>query len=102
MKKLLIILFMLVAYLGNSQAITTMYPVDATANTDTAFYINYIYENGDSIIALRDTMTIDEVTIWLDGWEAWGQQRHNKWAEYQLRDSLFTDSIQALQLIYAP
>ena len=102
MKKLLIILFILVSYLGTSQKITIQAPIDATSGTDTIMYIKYYYEDGGILSEVNDTMTISELTIWLDGWEAWGQLRHNLWTEYQLRDSLFTDSIQALQLIYAP
>ena len=103
MKKLLLILGLFMAcQIGTSQQITIQAPVDVTSGTDTIMYMKYYYDDGAIRQEINDTMPITELSAWLTGWEIWGQEQHNKWATYQLRDSLFTDSIQALILKYVP
>ena len=101
MKKLIIIFgLFLIPYLGTSQNINRIMPVDISSGSDTIFYIRYDYVNGDSTKKAYDTLNQIELDDWLNGWEAWGQRRHNQWTDFQLRDSIFVDSIQALYLIY--
>ena len=101
MKKLLIILgLFLIPFLGTSQELDESYPIDISSGADTIFYIRHVFDNKDTIKKQRHTLTQEQLDDWLNGWETWGQNRHNQWTRFQVRDSLFVDSIQALYLIY--
>ena len=102
MKKLIIAIFLIIPFWGTAQNIETIYPVESIDATDTIAWLRYLYLDGAIRADAPDTMTLIEFQAWLEAWEIWGQEQHNKWTTYQLRDSLFTDSIQALILKYVP